>query len=411
MVTLDNLFTNAWVEMSPTYELAAGTGVTFTTNAGVITVASTATGGGTNFAGIIVTNTYERTAVHIGSITNPVISWHQTNVVEWSPASNAGFTLSGTPGQGTNKQVITLTLVLTNTAITSVVFPVGHRDGSAPFLMSVPSTNTFSIVYDGRRTYIESGQEASGLPALLPQPNNGAVLASDGTATPAWSFGTPNGRWAIDEEFWSFIPSVDGQVGTEYWDQAITGTVIATNSGALGFGVLSLNARTIASRWSATLGVLSVPTTRFTNAQAMFLTRIMRSALDNTTDGTNTLRIGFADRHTDEPNNGIYWRSTNNLWQLITARSSSRTITDCSNMVANAWIDFAWVLDSTGTNVFGYMGTSATNMACVATNSTNIPHDTFSQPLIHAQAIVTNAGVAAGITNLVDYFKLWVKHN
>lgn len=135
--------------------LTAGTGLTIT---GTTIDASGGGGSATNFSSTTVTNAETRIVWNAGSVTNLTIPWGSTNRIIWSPASNAGITMSGTPGGGIGEQVIHLTMILTNSGITSVVFPTTHIDGEAPFFITAPSTNEFDFITNGAAFYIASGQ-------------------------------------------------------------------------------------------------------------------------------------------------------------------------------------------------------------------------------------------------------------
>lgn len=152
----------AYINPSGNLTNASGTpdGTKFMRDDGVLAV-PIGSGGGTNFSGVIITNAIERTVLNLGSVTNPVIPWGTTNRIIWSPASNAGYTMSGNPGQLTNEQIIHLTVCLTNAAITSIVCPTNTIDGIPPLFLTAPSTNDFDLIYDGFKFYIADGQVRS----------------------------------------------------------------------------------------------------------------------------------------------------------------------------------------------------------------------------------------------------------
>lgn len=156
---------NNWVAdlRGAQYALAfTGSGVSMGTNHTTKTVTATITGGGgTNFAGIIVSNGLERTVLWT-STTNLSLSWNAANEVIWSPVGvTASLAMTGTPGNSTNAQVINLKLRLTDSGTTSVTFPTNGIDGLAPFVLTAPSTNEFALIYDGQTFRIASYQTPS----------------------------------------------------------------------------------------------------------------------------------------------------------------------------------------------------------------------------------------------------------
>lgn len=160
---LDGLTSALSISLSNNVRVAAGTGGITVTPSGAggvmtYTVSDDNAGSGTNFSGAIITNAIERTVWRAGSVTNLTVPWGVTNRIVWHPASNAGLQMSGTPGQGTNEQIIHLMVCLTNSGITSVVMPTNEISGLSPFFLTAPSTNEFDLVYNGDKFYIVSYQ-------------------------------------------------------------------------------------------------------------------------------------------------------------------------------------------------------------------------------------------------------------
>jgi hypothetical protein len=139
--------------------------------------------------------------------------------------------------------------------------------------------------------------------------------------------------------------------------------------------------------------------------QLFALFRFRFSSLNDGTD-TSIMRIGLGNQTAAEFTAGVYFRSTtNNAIDCITA-NTTYTVTTASNFLADTWYVGAWHLDGTGTNVFFYLGGSETNLTCVATNSSNIPHNATTTPVVYWHKYI---GSTKRMTNNIDYFKVWAK--
>lgn len=220
-----------------------------------------------------------------------------------------------------------------------------------------------------------------------------------------------NGR-SIIEEF-NGDSEADDKYGDFHWSRVgNTGTAIWTNFGPKGVvGVLAISPRDAASGKGYGMfqgGGSAKPTILLTNAEFFVLYRLMTSMLDTATD-TNVTRSGFAPTSAlGEQNSYCGFLNTNNNFVFVTSRSASRTVTSTgSNWTANVWYQAAWRLDSTGTNVYAYVGPNDDNMACVATNSSNIPHDIPLLPMLHCVRGLTNS--TAGVTNFWDRLEIRIR--
>lgn len=128
---------------------------------------------GTLYAGDIwLTNTFNRLVVDLGNNTNIVLAWSSTNAYMASPSNTFTITMSGAPSVPWERVV---TLYLVNTNSSAGYFPTNDLDGLAPVMLSSPSTNTYSFIWNGTdKFYIASGQG-------LTTGRGVTVLATNGT--------------------------------------------------------------------------------------------------------------------------------------------------------------------------------------------------------------------------------------
>lgn len=144
--------------------VASGTpdGTKFLRDDNTYAVPSGSGGGGTNYAGLIITNFIRNINLDFGSVTNPSLPIAVSNRFTWSPSNNpAVLSVSGSFVSG-QEQTIEGTIVVTNTGITSVTLPYGGPNGEVIGIGSAPSTNYVFIKWDGTRAFCLGGASIPG---------------------------------------------------------------------------------------------------------------------------------------------------------------------------------------------------------------------------------------------------------
>lgn len=214
----------------------------------------------------------------------------------------------------------------------------------------------------------------------------------------------------IDEEFLG-KGTTSAQMGRENWIVTAAGGG-AVNTGVVGGdwepGVISELVTNAADRALLNNNDNFNNFNGVTNMEVYCLSRV-RVGLTNTATDQDGFFIGLCGgASTAEPTDGVYWRLTNNIWEVCTARSSARTsLVTLSNCVPMTWYNLSWHLDSTGTNVNFYMGMSLSNMVFQTNISATIPNTINSlTPSIMSRKIV---GATTRMTNWVDNYHIWVR--
>lgn len=452
------------------YNLAAGANITLTTNGTTVTIATGAGVGEANVNGEVavtnatmmglvygkadITNLLRAVSARYGLVAtnestnisfaiNPSVVPSQTelnaasnvlrtDVLNLQGATNGIMTRIGNLDGSTNaidalartKQDGTLTLTnlsgtgavtnlysptLSNATIKPLVVGVGTAAGATNTtgqIRGLEAGSNVTLSENGSNVVI-AATSGSGVPSLL-TPAVGSFLSSDGTNA-AWSLGGIS-WWPVVDETWIGLATTNSparaDLGRELWNRSFSGQeLLGLRSGIPNKG-LTWVLTNAAQRTALYLGDQSVAGGWIsTNSEFLIITRVYIGTLNNGTD-VSGYRYGLQNSASAESTSGIYWRATNNVWEAVTARNGSRTVSTSSNLVEATEYCLGIRLDATGTNAIFYLGGTELTMTSVATNSSNIPHDFITWPTLYFHKY---AGTSTRITNRWDYFRMFAR--
>lgn len=214
----------------------------------------------------------------------------------------------------------------------------------------------------------------------------------------------------FDEEFLG-VGNIAAEVGRESWIIGLNGGGAVVNTGIGGDwepGLIQMIVTNVADRIAFLNDGNSARSFKaITNMEIYCLAKV-RIGSTNTATDQNGFYVGiFGSGSTVEPTDGIYWRLTNNIWEVscasISARSSSFTLSNCVPM---QWYLLGFHLDSTGTNANFYMGTDPSSMVFQTNLTGPFPNNTSETPAFYSRKLV---GATTRMTNWMDYMKIWVR--
>ena len=204
--------------------------------------------------------------------------------------------------------------------------------------------------------------------------------------------------------------------GNNNWAASVSGGT-ATSGGTFPFGgfvgyveqLRTASGATDRSAISLGIGNVSASMIALSNGPAFMECMMYISVLPDATDDYVT-RVGLLDSATIPATDGVFLTCSNTAavpqWTLESCNNgtASRTV-GISNVIAG-WNYLAFVVATNGDSVVAYVGSSRTNAAPVATNTTQIPIDWTARLTCPAITLNKIAGTTPR-TNWFDYFNYY----
>lgn len=292
---------------------------------------------------------------------------------------------------------------------------------TANTLLSLDASKKTASVPNGSGILTNNG---SGVFGWFPPTANALISAGSGGqlvsipnplagAGQSLTFNGTNGSWqaindgfVVQEEFIGQAGTTAGTIGREAWIGITSGNgnnvyFNDTNWGTVDF----TNGATANARSGYALGASTVNNIIVTNVEIWCYFRVRCRNLNSATS-TNHFQFGLIDTFTT-PGNGIWVRhiQTNNIWEMCVANAGVVTTNVLiTNVLADAWREFAWHLRPDQTNVVFYIGTNPKDMVPFCTNNIVLTVGALQMQIVSRRPVAATGIIT---TNSIDHAYLW----